>query len=32
VPGTFVSGTGGGQQAGQAGSTVAGFLGNFLGR
>jgi uncharacterized protein (AIM24 family) len=32
VPGSFVSGTGGGQQAGQAGSAVAGVLGNFLGR
>jgi uncharacterized protein (AIM24 family) len=32
VPGTFVGGTGGGQQAGQAGSSVAGVLGNFLGR
>lgn len=32
VPGTFISGTGGGQQAGQAGASVAGVLGNFLGR
>ncbi|WNG93968.1 AIM24 family protein [Mycobacterium sp. ITM-2016-00318] len=32
VPGRFVGGTGGGQQAGQAGSAVAGVLGNFLGR
>ena len=32
VPGSFVSGTGGGQQAGQAGSAAAGILGNFLGR
>ncbi|GFG51972.1 hypothetical protein CQY20_18595 [Mycolicibacterium agri] len=29
---SFMGGTGGGQQAGQAGSTVAGVLGNFLGR
>ena len=32
VPGSFVSGTGGGQQAGTAGSAAAGILGNFLGR
>lgn len=32
VPGSFVSGTGGGQQAGSAGSAAAGILGNFLGR
>jgi uncharacterized protein (AIM24 family) len=32
VPGSFVSGTGGGNQAGQAGSAAAGILGNFLGR
>jgi uncharacterized protein (AIM24 family) len=32
VPGAFVSGTGGGHQAGQAGSAAAGILGNFLGR
>ena len=32
VPGSFVSGTGGGQQAGAAGSAAAGILGNFLGR
>jgi hypothetical protein len=32
VPRTFVGGTGGGQQAGQAGSAVAGVLGNFSGR
>jgi len=32
VPGGFVGGTGGGQQAGQSGASVAGVLGNFLGR
>ena len=32
VPASFVSGTGGGQQAGSAGSAAAGILGNFLGR
>ncbi len=32
VPGSFVSGTGGGQQAGTPGSAAAGILGNFLGR
>jgi uncharacterized protein (AIM24 family) len=32
VPGSFVSGTGGGQQAGSAGSAAGQILGNFLGR
>ncbi len=32
VPGSFVSGTGGGQQAGSAGSAVGAVLGNFARR
>jgi uncharacterized protein (AIM24 family) len=32
VPASFVSGTGGGQQAGSAGSAVGSVLGNILGR
>lgn len=32
VPGSFVSGTGAGQQAGSAGSTAGSIIGNFLGR
>ncbi len=32
IPGSFVSGTGGGKQAGTAGSAAGQILGNFLGR
>lgn len=32
VPGSFVGGTGAGQQAGTAGSTAGSIIGNFLGR